>query len=89
MRRIDRQRRQQRENVVEEMILDPGPLGFGDVAAFDQNDADLGEDAAQIAPDRLLVAGELRDGLIDEDQLLGRASGRPGCARRCPRAPAP
>ena len=59
MRRIDRERRQQRENVVEEMILDPGPLGLGDVAAIDQNDADLGQDAAQIAPDRLLVGGEL------------------------------
>ncbi len=59
MRRIDRERRQQRENVVEEMILDPGPLGLGDIAAIDENDADLGQDAAQIAPDRLLVGGEL------------------------------
>ena len=59
MRRIDRQRRQQRENIVEEMILDPGSLGLGDIAAIDQNDADLGQDAAQIAPDRLLVGGEL------------------------------
>ena len=58
MRRIDRQRRQQRENIVEEVILDPGPLGLGDVAAIDQNDADLGQDAAQVAPDRLLVDGE-------------------------------
>ena len=71
MRRIDRQRRQQREDVVEEMILDPGSLGLGDIAAIDENDADLGQDAAQIAPDRLLVVGELRDRLVDEDKLLG------------------
>ena len=72
MRRIDRQRRQQRENIVEEMILDPCPLGFGHVAAIDQNDSDLGENAAQIAPDRLLIGGELRDRFIDEDKLLRR-----------------
>ena len=56
---------------MEEVILDPGPLGLGDVAAIDQDDADLGQDAAQVAPDRLLVGGELRDGLVDEDELLG------------------
>ena len=71
MRRIDRQRRQQREDVVEEMVLDPVPLGLADIAAVDQHDAHLGQDAAQIAPDRLLVDGELRDGLVDEDELLG------------------
>ena len=58
MRRIDRKRRQQREDVVEEMILDPGALGLGDVAAVDENDTDFGQDAAQVAPDRLLVGGE-------------------------------
>ena len=72
MRRIDRERRQQRENVVEEVILDPGPLGLGDVLAVDQDDADVGEHAAQVAPDRLLVGGELRDRLVDERELLGR-----------------
>ena len=71
MRRIDRQRRQQRKDVVEEMILDPASLGLGDVAAIDENDADFGQYAAQIAPDRLLVLGERRDRLVDEDKLLG------------------
>ena len=41
MRRIDRKRRQQREDVVEEMILDPGPLRLGEVVAVDQHDAGL------------------------------------------------
>ena len=72
MRRIDRERRQQREDVVEEMILDPGSFGLGDVAAVDQNDADLGQDAAQVAPDRLLVAGQLGNRLVDQDELFGR-----------------
>ena len=71
MRRIDRERRQQRENVVKEMVLDPGPLGFGDVATVDQNDADLRQDSAQIAPDRLLIDGEPRNRLVDQDKLFG------------------
>jgi len=29
---------------VEEVILDPGSLGLGDVAAIDENDTDLGQD---------------------------------------------
>jgi hypothetical protein len=44
---------------VEEVILNPASLGLDDIAAINQNDADLTQDAAQIAPDRLLVAGEL------------------------------
>jgi hypothetical protein len=63
--------RQQRENVVKEMILDPGALGLGHVAAIHEHDTDLGEDAAQIAPDRLLVGGELRNRLVDEHKLFG------------------
>ena len=43
MRRIDRQRRQQRKDVAQEMILDPAPLGLGDIAAVDQHDAVLGQ----------------------------------------------
>ena len=68
---IDRQRRQQRENIVEEMILDPAAFGLGDIAAVDENDADFGQHAAQIAPDSLLVAGKRRNRLVDEDELLG------------------
>ena len=59
MRRIDRERGQQRENIVQEMIFDPSALGLADVAAIDQNDADLGQDGAQIAPDGLLINGKL------------------------------
>ena len=58
VRRIDGERRQQREDVVEEVILDPGALGLGDVAPVDEDNADLGQGGAQIAPDRLLVAGQ-------------------------------
>ncbi len=54
------------------MILDPGPLGLGDLAAVDQDNADLRQDAAQAAPDRLLIVGELGHGFVDQDQLLRR-----------------
>ena len=77
MGRIDRKRRQQREDVVEEVILDPAALAPGDVAPVDQHDAGIGEKVAQVAPDRLLIGGELRDGLVDQDELFrGRHSVR-------------
>ena len=72
VRRIDRQRRQQRENVVEEVILDPGPFRLGDVTAIDHDNPGPGQIAAKIAPDCLLVGGEPRDCLVDDDELLGR-----------------
>ena len=72
VRRIDRQRRQQREDVAEEVILEPAALRLGEVVAVDQNDARLRQGGAQIAPDRLLVGGEFRNRLVDEDELLGR-----------------
>ncbi len=59
VRGIDRKRGEQREDVVEKVVPDPVPFGLGDVAPVDQNDADIGEHAAQVAPDRLLVAGKL------------------------------
>ncbi|MGX1214022.1 hypothetical protein AB7M42_004287 [Bradyrhizobium diazoefficiens] len=55
MGRVDRERRQQREHVVEEVVLDPGPLRLGDLLAVHQHDADIGQRGAQVAPDRLLV----------------------------------
>ena len=39
MRRIDGERRQQRKDVREEIIFEPGLLGLGDVGAVDQHDA--------------------------------------------------
>ena len=43
-----------------------------DVAAVDKNDGDIGEDRAQIAPDRLLVGGKLGNRFVDERELFGR-----------------
>ncbi|MGY4370128.1 hypothetical protein ACVW1A_006193 [Bradyrhizobium sp. LB1.3] len=70
--RVDRERCQQRKHVAEEVVLDPGSLRLGDLLALDQNDALVGQRAAQVAPDRLLVGGQLRDGPVDKRELLGR-----------------
>ena len=64
VRRIDRQRRQQREDVAEEVILEPAALRLGEVVAVDQRDAGLRQGGAQIAPDRLLVGGEFETVLL-------------------------
>ena len=59
MRRVDREWREQGKNVFEEVILNPASLGFCDIAAIDESDTDVGQNAAQVAPDRLLIVGEL------------------------------
>ena len=73
MRRVDRERRQQREDIVQEMVFDPASFGFGDIPPIDQNDTHIGENAAQIAPDRLLVVGQCRNRFVDQHKLLGRS----------------
>ena len=41
MRRIDRERRQHREDAAEEMFLQPFAIGLGDVGGLDDDDADV------------------------------------------------
>ena len=72
MRRIDRQRGQHREDVLQEMIVEPGLLGLGDVGAVDQDDVFLAQVLAQRAQARLLVGREAADRLADAHELLGR-----------------
>src|SRR5262249_15454091 len=50
MRRVDRERRQHREDVIEEVILEPGALRLGEITAVDQDDALLAQVLAQRAP---------------------------------------
>ena len=73
MRRIDRQRRQQREHLAKEVILQPGLFLARHLRTVDQHDAGLDEFDAQLPPARLLVAGERRDRLGDARQLLRRS----------------
>ena len=72
MRRIDGERREQRENLAKEMILEPGLLLFRHVGPVDQDDALLGQHLPQLAPALLLIARQHRDRLRDARELLGR-----------------
>ena len=92
MRRIDRQRREQRKHLPEEMVLQPGLFLLGQIRTVDQHDARCGEIDAQLAPPCLLVAGQRRHRFGDARELLRRV--RPSGlrvvmpARSWPRRPA-
>ncbi len=72
VRRIDRERRQQRKDLPQEVLLEPGPFPLGDIRPVDQHDPLLRQHLAQFAPALLLVAGQHRNRLGDAHQLLGR-----------------
>ena len=80
MRRIDGERREHREDVIEEMILEPRLLALGYIGPIHQHDAVVGQHGAQLAPPLLLVAGERADRLRDARKLFGRGEtvGTPG-----------
>ena len=71
MRRIDRKRRQQRKDVGEKIVLEPGLLGLGDIDAIDQHDAGLGQRRAQLEPLRLLILDQEQHGFANAGELLG------------------
>src|SRR5262249_11668296 len=71
MRRVDRERREDRKDATQEVVLEPGAVRLLDRLAVDQQDILLGELLAQLAPARLLVARESRDRRVDLRELLG------------------
>src|SRR6185503_2471940 len=73
MRRIDRQRRQHRENVLQEIIFEPGAVGLLQAVGFDQHDVSSFELFAKFAPACLLIAGEAGDRLADPHKLFARS----------------
>ena len=72
MRRIDGERRQQREHMGKKMALEPGPLRLANIRTIDQRDAGLGECCAQLAPLCLLIFNENHHGVGNAHKLLGR-----------------
>ena len=72
MRWIDGERRQQREHVAQEEILQPRLFLLAHIRAIDQDDSLLGKNLAQLAPARLLMAREHRDRFADAAELFGR-----------------
>ncbi len=72
MRRIDGKRRQEREDVSEKVVFQPGLFRLGHVLPVDQNDSGIGEQTAQLAPLRLLILDQNRHRLGDTHKLLRR-----------------
>jgi hypothetical protein len=58
MRRVDRKRREQREHMAQEMIVEPGALLLAHLRSVDDHDAVLRKLPAQLPPALLLIAGE-------------------------------
>src|SRR5262249_50829566 len=72
MRRIDRERGQQRENLPEEMIFEPGPFLFRHIRPFDQHDGLPGQHLAKLAPALLLIARQRANRLPNAGKLFRR-----------------
>jgi len=72
MCRVDGERRQDRKDRVEEMMLEPVAIRVRDAGGIDEPDARLRQVVPQLAPAMLLVAGEHRDGVANLPQLLCR-----------------
>ena len=70
---VDRERRQNREDVAQEMVGEPRPVGLLERIRIDEHDAVAGELGAKLAPARLLVAGKPGHRVVDADELLGRS----------------
>ena len=72
MRRIGGDRRQDRENVRQEKLLEPGALTGGHFVALQHVDAGAGEFRLDRLPDGLLVGHETSGELVDRSKLLHR-----------------
>ena len=72
MRRVDGERREDRKDVVQEIVFEPAGFGLGEFLAVDDDDALMQEIVLQLAPAALLVRGEHRHFRADPRQLLLR-----------------
>jgi hypothetical protein len=72
VRRINRLRRDHRDNVFEEIGPEPGSVGVPVWINSRQRNTIIGEKCAQIAPDLLLALFQRRISLADRHQLLRR-----------------
>ena len=77
---IDRDRRQHREDVVEEVRLQPFALMIGKLVGAQHVNAGFGEQCLERDPAFLLLRGQLGDGAVDAVELLGGR--QPVLARR-------
>ena len=81
MRRIDGERGQHRENLLAEMLVEPGAVGVGDLVGLDHRDAGLAQLGAHRRPHRLLVGDQQLGHLVDLGDLLRRGQAVGGMGR--------
>ncbi len=79
VRRVQRQRRQDRKNLLAELCVQPSAIALGELFALHYHDAGCPQFAAQVRPQVLLIDDELARRLIDARKLLRR--GQPIVAR--------
>ena len=72
MRRVDGERRKQREDLAQEVVFQPGPFLSRHLRPVDQHDALLGQHPAELEPALLLVGRQCGDRFRDAAELLGR-----------------
>ena len=89
MRRVDRQRRQHRKDLLLEMVFQPGPLVLGQSIgrATLSMPSWLEQYCMQAGKALLLVLLQPLDFVQQSVRAAVRACARRGCAWRCPRAP--
>ncbi len=73
MRRVDRQRRQHGKDRIEEIALEPRPLGITERVGRDDDDPRFRQLAAQRPPVDVLLMHQLAELQVDGTKLLGRA----------------
>jgi len=72
MRRIDRQRRQDREHLIDEVGVEPAPLGLGEFVRIQHGNAGLAQIVLKRRPDILLMGHQDRGAVADRHELFGR-----------------
>ena len=80
MRRIERQRRQHREQIGHEALVEPGAVARFEIGRLDHRDPGLGKLGAQRHPGHLLRFHQRAGALVDRFELLPR--GQPVLAQR-------
>ena len=73
MGRVDRQRRQHREDIVQEAVFQPDPVLRADIGRAQQHDPVRFQVLLELGPADLLVAGQGGNRLAQGGELFGRA----------------
>src|ERR1700683_5734043 len=71
MRRIERERRQHRKDVLAEMLVEPNAICIRQLFRFEDGAASLAQFAPKLHPHLLLIDDQLTGGFLDAGDLPG------------------